>query len=138
MVNYLEEYVHNFLSLEFANIEIPTWISINNGENEGQLPFGESHEVMIHVDTEQLETGHYSTELMVLNNAQPDVSIPLNVEVLNPDAEINLSIPHIDDWNMVGLPVIMANSNFQSVFRATLLNIIFSFVKQRNLVKNWS
>ena len=127
LVNYLEEYVHNFLSLEFATIEVPTWISINNGENEGQIPYGESHEITIYVDTEQLETGQFSTELMVLNNAQPDVYIPLNVEVLNSDAEINLSISHIDDWNMVGLPVIMANSNFQSVFPTSITGSSYGY-----------
>ena len=61
--------------------------------------------------------------------------VSLNLEVLNPDAEITMSIPHTGDWNMVGLPVIVSNPQYQSVFPSSIPNSCFGFTEEYTQVE---
>ncbi|MDP6684666.1 MAG: choice-of-anchor B family protein [Candidatus Marinimicrobia bacterium] len=130
LVNFLMDYAHDLLTLEYFTGETPTWITFDEGGDEGQVLSGESENVIIQIDTGILEPGEYLTDLKILNNALPSVTVPLNVEVLNPDAEITMSIPYAGDWNMVGLPVIVSNSHYQSVFPSSIQNSCFGFIEE--------
>ena len=103
------------MTLEYFTGESPTWITFDEGADEGQILSGESEDVVIQINTDILESGEYSTDLRLLNNALPDISIPLNLSVVDPGGDITLNITHISDWNLVGLPVGVSDSHYYSI-----------------------
>jgi len=127
LVNFLTDYVHDFLTLEYFTGENPTWLTFGEGADEGQLLSGESEDVIIQIDTDTLEPGEYSTALKLLNNALPDISVPLNLSVVDPEGDITLNITHISDWNLVGLPVGVSDSHYYSVFPESVPESCFGY-----------
>jgi len=127
LVSYLEDYIHDFLTLEFNMGEIPSWISFNDGENEGQLIPGESEDVYFQINTGQLDPGVYSAELKILNNALPSVVVPVNLDVLAPSEDVTIVIPHLSDWNLVGLPLISDNSHYHNIFPTSIPGSCYEF-----------
>ncbi len=127
LVSYLTDYVHDLLTLEYFTGESPTWITFDEGADEGQILSGESEDVVIQINTDILESGEYSTDLRLLNNALPDISIPLNLSVVDPGGDITLNITHISDWNLVGLPVGVSDSHYYSVFPESIPESCFGY-----------
>ncbi len=127
LVSFLTEYLHDFLSLEFESGGVPNWITINNGQNEGQINSGETDDIIIQIDTGSLEPGIFEIDLKILNNASPSISIPLELIVEDTDANMTLTIPNSIDWNLIGLPLNLSNVNYQNVFPTGIEGSCYGF-----------
>ncbi len=102
-------------------------LAFDEGADEGQILYGESEDIVIQIDTDILEPGEYSTDIRLLNNALPDISVPLNLNVMDPGGDITLNITHFSDWNLVGLPVGVSDSHYYSVFPESVPESCFGY-----------
>ena len=135
LVSFLTDYIHDQLTLEYFTGETPAWITFDEGAIEGQILSGESEDVVIQIDTGILEPGEYSTGLRLLNNALPDISIPLSLTVMDPSGDITLNITHLNDWNLVGLPVDVSDSHYYSVFPESVPESCFGYYDEYIMVE---
>ena len=100
-----------------------SWISLS--QSNGSILGGDTDEIEIIFDTADLEGGSMYTCDMEINSNVGLITVPvtLTVGALN----ITVNVDNLNDWNMVGLPLIVENADCQAVFPGSIENTLYSF-----------
>ena len=69
---------------------------------------------------------------MILNkkNIQkinPNIEIPVSITIEDNNPNLTLNISNMDGWNMIGLPLDVEDSNYQSIFPDAINGTLYSF-----------
>ena len=128
-VAYNNDYVHNNLSVKLIKSESADWLEISSENNElnGQLIAGETLEVIVSADALGMEAGMYGADIILNTNTNPNIEIPVSITIEDNNPDLTLNISNMDGWNMIGLPLDVEDSNYQSIFPDAINGTLYSF-----------
>jgi len=126
-VAYNDPYVADQLSLKIRRVI--DWLTITSQPNEleGELYDGESAEFMLEVNSAGLSEGSYDASIYIDTNAESIVTIPVSLTVDPFANQVTITVPNAANWNMIGLPIIVEDANYLSLFPDAIENTLYSF-----------
>ena len=123
-VAFNSEYLHYDMAILFYADD--PWISVS--PLSGTIDQGEYENLIVSFNAEDLEEGEYTATINVSSN-DPDeynISVPVILTV-GADMNVEITVEHYEDWNMVGLPLIVEDTNVMSVFPDAVENTMYLF-----------
>ncbi len=106
-------YLHDQLLVEFS--AKPEWVLMDPAE--GTIYNGNSVNMILEINTTDLETGMYSTQIDIYSN-DPDndhVVVPVNISV-GTQGLVSLDVNVNSGWNLLSVPVAVADMSADFVF----------------------
>ncbi len=90
--------------------------------------------ISIDIDASELDTGIYERTLRIASNDPSNslLQIPVTLEVTEPGSAV-VQQSYEQHWNLVGLPVDQAHTNYQEIFPTAQDNSLYSFDTTYNL-----
>jgi len=117
-------YLHNEMAILFY-AEDP-WITVS--PMSGSIDPDGTANLIVTLNAEELEEGEYSASIIIASN-DPDeynISVPVILTV-GADMNVEITVDHFEDWNMVGLPLDVEDVNVMSVYPDAVENTLYSF-----------
>ncbi|MFZ0390413.1 MAG: C1 family peptidase [Calditrichia bacterium] len=116
----------------FANAPQPcTWLS-SLPEN-GHISAGFSQFIHIQADAAGMAAGTYQAELVITSN-DPDEGELIIPVTLNVGQTISFNQQILNNWNMIGLPLSVANARYQTLFPNAIANTCYGWSGSYNQV----
>ncbi len=112
------------MSVESAAPE-NNWLSVDS--YSGTISPTESQHINVFCDAADLIEGNYYGEITINSNDPYESQVILEVYFTVGDVEHSVIVNIIGEWNMVGLPVGLDDTQYQSVFPSSIDNTLYAF-----------
>ena len=101
------------------------WLSVDS--YSGTVTPSATQNINVLCDATDLVEGDYHGEILIHSNDPFDSEVVVEIYFTVGNSEYDISINVIDNWNMVGLPVSLDDTQYQTIFPNAIENTLFSF-----------
>ena len=112
------------MSVESAAPE-NNWLSVDS--YSGTVSPSETQNINVLCDATDLLEGNYFGEITIHSNDPFESEVIVEIYFTVGDSEYDVSISIISDWNMIGLPVGLDDTQYQIIFPNSIENTLYSF-----------
>jgi hypothetical protein len=82
---------------------------------------------MLEVNSAGLSEGSYDASIFINTNAEPTVTLPVTLTVDPFANQVTITVQYAEGWNMVGLPVLVDDTDYQTLFPEAYAGALYSY-----------